>query len=358
MKKVPVEQLKIGMIIGKSVCTKDGTLLFAPGTEIEAFHLKQLLDLGIKQVEIKDSDSGIPDNSELTRNEVILTVRSIIRDITLTNSLEKRTVKQAINNIFRRVLKDKCAMLHLTEVRGLDSYIFTHSVNVCMLSLIIGLFLKIKGDQLRNLGLAALLHDVGIDKVSKSILYKPAQLAHEEYEKVKKHTVLGYEMLKACQQFDDSIPLTALQHHERLDGSGYPYGTLGEEISLFPRIVAVADVFDALLTDRPFRKAFFPHQAVEIILNSSSGQFDPQVLKVFVENVAIYPMGSVVLLNNGETGVVVDMNKGRQTRPVVRIMYDKNRQKLNCLREVDLSKLPGVYITKILREEQVEDIIG
>lgn len=358
MKKVPVEQLKIGMIIGKSVCTEDGTLLFAPGTEISASHLKQMLDLGIEKVEVKDNVSGLTVNSELTRNEVIQTVRSIIRDITLTNTLEQGTVKQAINDIFRRVLKDKCVMLHLTEVRGLDSYIFTHSVNVSMLSLIIGLFMKIKGDQLRNLGLAALLHDVGRSKVPKSILYKPAPLSEEEYNKVKTHAISGYELLKGCQQFDETIPLTALQHHERLDGSGYPNGTGDKEIGLFPRIVAVADVFDALLTDRPFRKAFFPHQAVEIIVNSSSGQFDSEVLKVFVENVAIYPMGSVVLLNNGETGVVVDMNKGRQTRPVVRIMYDQDRRKLNDLKEVDLSKFPGIFITKILREEQVEDIIG
>jgi len=358
MKKVLVEQLKIGMIISKSVCSKDGTLLFAPGTEIEASHLKQMLDWGIERVEVKDSDSGRAVNSEFIRNEVIQTVRGIIRDITLTNTLEHRTVKQAITDIFRRVLKDKCVMLHLTEVRGLDSYIFTHSVNVCMLSLIIGLFQKLKGDQLRNLGLAALLHDVGRNKVPKSILYKPGQLTQEEYEEVKKHAVSGYEMLKACRQFEESIPLTALQHHERLDGSGYPYSTLGEKIGLFPRIVAVADVFDALLTDRPFRKAFFPHQAVEIIVNSSSGQFDPEVLKVFVENVAIYPMGSVVRLNNGETGVVVDMNKGRQTRPVVRIMYDQNCEKLSALKEVDLSKFPSIFITNILKDEQVEDIIG
>lgn len=358
MKKMPVEQLKIGMIIGKSVCTKDGTLLFAPGTEIEAFHLKQMMDLGIEQVEVKDSTASLPVNGELTGNEVIETVQSIIRDLTLTNTLEQGTVKQAINNIFRQVVKDKCVMLHLTEVRGLDSYIFAHSVNVCMLSLIMGLFLKIKGDHLRNLGLAALLHDVGRTKVPKSILHKPGQISEEEYNKVKKHSILGYDMLKDSRQFEESVLLTALQHHERLDGSGYPFGIRGDDIGLFPRIVAVADVFDALLTDRPFRKAFFPHQAVEIIVNSSSGQFDPEVLKVFVENVAIYPLGSVVALNTGEIGVVVDMNKGRQTRPVVRIMYDRERRKLFELREVDLSKAQDIFITEILKEDQVEDIIG
>lgn len=357
MKKLPVEQLQTGMIIGKAVCTSDGSMLFTPGTAIEAKNLKHLLDAGIEFVEVKDGESGQSEESELTRREVVLTIKDIFKDITLTNSLEQGTVKKTVNDILRRALKDRCVLLHLTEVRGLDSYVFTHSVNVCMLSLIIGLFLKLKKEQLKDLGLAALLHDVGRSKVPQNIMYKPSQLTVKEFEKVKKHTVYGYEMLKTCSQIPDTVALAAMQHHERLDGSGYPGGMRGEDVGLFARIVAVADVFDALLTDRPFRKAFFPHQAVEIIVNSS-GQFDPDILRVFVENVAIYPLGSVVFLNTGEIGVVVDMNKGRQTRPIIRIMYDSDSRKIEFIKEVDLSKSTEVYITKILREEQVEDIIG
>lgn len=357
MKKMHVEQLQTGMIVGKAVCIKDGSLLFTPGTVVEACHLKQMLDAGIEFVEVIDGDTAVSPENQITRNEVILAIKDIFKDITLTNSLEQGTVKKTLNGILRRVLKDRCVMLHLTEVRGLDSYIFTHSVNVCMLSLIMGLFLKLKSEQLKNLGLAALLHDVGRSRVPKNILYKPFQLSNEEYQKVKSHTVYGYEMLKACGQFPESVALTALQHHERLDGSGYPEGLKGDEIGLFSRIVAVADVFDALLTDRPFRKAFFPHQAIEIIVNST-GQFDPEILKIFVENVAIYPLGSLVSLNNGEIGVVVDMNKGRQTRPVVRIVFDSESRKLEYIKEIDLSKCPEIFITKILREEQVENIIG
>ncbi len=356
MRRVPVEQLQIGMVIGKAVCTGDGSMLFTPGTVIEAGHLKQLLDAGVACVEIKDGDTGVKEN-KLTRSEITRTVRNIFKDITLTNPLEQGAVKQTVNDMLRQVLKNRCVMLHLTEFRGSDLYVFSHSVNVCMLALIVGLFMNLKRDQLKNLGLAALLHDVGRNKVPKSILYKPAPLSELEYAQVKKHTVYGYEMLKRYNQIPEQVCLAALQHHERLDGSGYPHGLVGEEIDLFARIVAVADVFDALLTDRPFRKGFFPHQAVDIILNSA-GQFDQEVMRVFTENVAIYPLGSVVSLNNGEIGVVVDVNRSHRTRPVVRIMYDRDAQKLAFIKEIDLSKSSDIYITRILREEQVENIIG
>ncbi len=357
MKRVPIEELQIGMVIGKAVWTVDGTLLYTPGTVIEPDHLKQILDAGIKFIEIKDKETVAGEANELTRNEITRVVKDIFRDVTLTSPLEQGMVKQTINDMLRPVLKDKCVLLHLTEVRGKDTYIFNHSVNVCMLSLIVGVFLKLKRDQLKNLGLSALLHDIGRTRVPRDILYKPSSLAVEEFEEVKKHAVYGCDMLKTYRQLPEAVRLTALQHHERLDGSGYPYGLAGEQIILFARIVAVADVFDALIADRPFRRAFFPHQAVEIIVNSP-GQFDPDILRIFVENVVIFPLGSVVCLNSGEIGVVVDMNKGKQTRPIIRIMYDREAQKPQYIKEIDLSKCPDIFITRILKEEQVESIIG
>ncbi len=356
MKKLPVGQLKSGMIIAKAVCTRDNFMLFTPGTVIEAGHIKQMLDAGIEFVEVKDGEKAPAHSHELTGKEINRKLRNIFRDITLTNPLERDKIKETVNDLLRQVLRDRCVMVHLTQVRGSDSYIFTHSVNVCMLSLIIGLFLKLKKDQLKQLGLAALLHDVGRTRISKSILYKQSALSVEEFAEVKKHTVYGFEMLKNY-NFSDTVTRTALQHHERMDGSGYPHGLCGEDIEFSARIVAVADVFDALLADRPFRKAFYPHEAVEIIINSS-GQFDPEILKIFVDNVAIYPLGTVVALSSGEVGVVVDMNRGHQTRPVVRIMFDRDSQKLHFIKEVDLSKYRDIFITRILKEEQVENIIG
>ncbi len=350
------------MVIGKAVCAADGSVLLTPGTVINEYHLKQLADSQIKCVEIVDTDSMVAPpvfaaaDDELTRTEITRTVQCIFREITLSSQLDKGTIKRTVDNMLRMVLKDRAVLLHLTEVREVDTYIFSHSLNVCMLSLILGLFLKLKRGELKDLGIAALLHDVGRARVPRHILYKPSPLTVKEFAEVKKHSAYGYEIIRECDHLPEQVTQAVLQHHERLDGSGYPGGLRGDEIGLFARILAVADVFDALLADRPFREAFFPHQAVDIISNSS-GQFDPEVLRVFIENVAIYPVGSVVSLNTGETGVVVDVNKGQQTRPVVRVMYDSNAAKIQSIIEIDLSKNPETFITRVLREEQVENII-
>jgi len=356
MRKIPVKQLKTGMVIGRTVCAGDGKALFAPGTIIDESKVNQLINLGIKSIDVDDADH-VRKYKEITRKEITGTVRSIFRDLTLTCQVDQGVIQRTVNKILRRVIKNRCVMMHITEVRGLDSYVFSHSVNVCMLSLILGLFLKLKKEDLKNLGLAALLHDVGRTGIPRDILYKTCPLEIEEFEKVKNHTVLGHEILSSCNQFPDIIAQTALQHHERLDGSGYPAGKAGREIGLFPRIVAICDVFDALLANRPFRKAFFPHQAVEIIVNST-GQFDREILDVFLENVVIYPLGTMVSLSSGEMGVVVDMNKGHQTRPVVRVMYGTDLNKLHNMKEIDLSKSSDIFITGILNGEQTEGTTG
>ncbi|WP_418791675.1 HD-GYP domain-containing protein [Phosphitispora sp. TUW77] len=363
MKRLPAEKVEKGMVIGKAVCASDGSVLLTPGTVINEYHLKQLSTSHAEYVEILEPGSVMVHTlyaaaeDEFTKLEITRAIKSIFKEITLSSQFNKGIIKRTVDNLLRMVLKDKAVLLHLTEVRERDSYIFGHSLNVCMLSLILGVFLKLRRGQLKNLGIAALLHDVGRVRVPKHILYNPSLLTEKEFEEIKKHTVYSCEIISECDHLPEEVTLAIMQHHERLDGSGYPEGLKGDEIGLFARILAVADVFDALLADRPFRRAFFPHQAVDIIIKST-GQFDPEVLKIFIENVAIYPVGSVVSLNTGETGIVVDVNKGQQTRPVVRVMYDPNDVKIQSIKEIDLSKNPETFITRILREQQVKNIIG
>lgn len=357
MIKVPIEQLQMGQLIGKAVCTADGSVLLTPGTIVADDHIKLLFENGISFVQIMEPEILNSGENDFIQKEIADIVKDIFRDITLLDQLEQGIVKQTVNDMLRRVLKDRSALFHLTEVRSIDSYVFCHSVNVCMLSVVLGLFMKLKGNQLKKLGLAALLHDVGRTKVSPNLLYKPSALTDEEYMQVKKHSQHGHDILKTCRYLPVEVATTALHHHERIDGSGYPAGLKGDEISFFGRIVAVADVFDALIADRPFRKAFFPHQAVEIIVNSSN-QYDSEILKVFINHVAIYPMGTMVSLNNGEIGIVVDMNKGQQTRPVIRVLFDDCANRLQSIKEIDLSKHSTLFITRVIKEEQMKQLIS
>ncbi|TLM98827.1 HD-GYP domain-containing protein, partial [bacterium] len=308
MAKVLTENLATGTVITKAVYAHDGTLLLPPGTVLEAAHLKQLRESGINAVHVKNRTQSCQSEQSCTKQAALQTVKSVFRKLILKDMVEAGSVRTAVSDILYRVVKDRNIMVHLTDVRALDNYVFTHSVNVCMLSLLIGFFMSLPGERLKELGMAALLHDVGLNYIPQDLLYKKGELTPEEYETIKKHTTYGFERLTESRHIPAVAAQVAGQHHERVDGSGYPFGVGSTDIHLFARIVAVADVFDALLADRPFRKAFFPHQAVEIIA-ANSGQFDAGIVDVFINNVVIYPLGSVVRLNTGDIGVVVDMNK-------------------------------------------------
>jgi len=354
MAKVLTENIIPGMVITKAVYAHDGTLLLPPGTVLEAAHLKQLRESGINTVHVKSGPYRRQDGEYTgTKQATLHTVKAVFRKLVLKDTVEGSSVKSAVSDILYGVVRDRNIMAHLTGVRTADNYVFIHSVNVCMLSLLMGFFMKLPGEQLRELGMAALLHDVGLNYIPPDLLYKAGGLTPEEYDMVKKHTVLGCERLSGSRQVPETAARVAREHHERFDGSGYPVGLKGEEIHPYARIVAIADVFDALLAERPFRKAFFPHQAVEII-SQNSGQFDPGIISVFLNNVVIYPLGSVVRLNTGDIGVVVDMNKSCQTRPIVRLICTKDGDRVASIFEIDLSKSREAYIVQVLKEEEVE----
>ncbi|ADG81644.1 HD-GYP domain-containing protein [Thermincola potens] len=282
-----------------------------------------------------------------TKDVTFNILKKLFNQITLTDELEVGSTRKAVREVLKQVLRHRNLMANLTRVRSYDSYTFDHSVNVCMLSLLMGLYLNLSKNELHNLGIGALLHDIGMERVDKNLIYKTGPLSPEEIRQVRKHPCWGYEMLSVIAGLPEEAAVVALQHHERLDRSGYPNSIGGKQIHYFARIVAVADVFDALLADRPFRNAFYPHQAVDIIVKYK-GQFDPEVLHIFLDKIAIYPLGTKVRLNSGEIGTVVDMNRGSHTRPIIRLEQTGNSPAA-VYREIDLSKHEDLYIVKVIR---------
>ncbi|MBC7076240.1 MAG: HD-GYP domain-containing protein, partial [Syntrophomonadaceae bacterium] len=252
------------------------------------------------------------------------------------------------------LLSNRDILIHMSDIRTFDDYTFAHSVNVCILSLITGITLGYDDLKLRDLGIGALLHDIGKTKIDKEILNKPDDLTKEEFNEIKKHTVYGFKILR---QYDD-IPLLsahiAYQHHERWDGQGYPRGLSDKNIHEYARIVAVADVYDALLADRPYRPSYTVNQAITILKRMSGIYLDANCVDSLIANIAIYPIGSVIELNTGEIGVVVDVNKKAPSKPVVKIILDKNNRKLPQPYEVDLSKFSTVVITGIYGKIKTE----
>jgi HD-GYP domain-containing protein (c-di-GMP phosphodiesterase class II) len=198
---------------------------------------------------------------------------------------------------------------NMLDIRSYDNYTYAHSVNVCTIALIIGAALKMSRSDLEYLGISALLHDIGKMFIDSQILNKPGSLDPDEYEQVKKHTRDGYELLKdkICISFISSH--VAFQHHEREDGSGYPRGLTGDRIHRFAKIVAVADVYDAMTSHRVYRKAMPSHVVIQEIKENADRKFDRSVVEHLEKIVAPYPIGSVLLLNNGEKVVVDNVSK-------------------------------------------------
>jgi len=225
-------------------------------------------------------------------------------------------------NIINEIKKRESVMNSLTAINTLDHCTYQHSINVAQYSLELGVQLKLSQAELYTLCVGALLHDIGKVLIPKEIIKKPDSLTNEEFEIIKEHTTKGYDYLKGFLDISDSAKLIVLQHHERMDGRGYPNNISGEFISRLSRIVAIADVYDALTSDRPYRKAISPNNAVEYILSNVDIQFDYEMVNAFTKAIVPYPMGTLVELSSGDVAVVTDVFHNLALRPQVRIIQN------------------------------------
>jgi len=355
MRQISISYAEPGMIVARNVFNADGKVLLAAGMPLKESYIERIKGLGIRRIYIKDDTVGdldIPDViSEKTRVATTKTVKAIFSDLKTNSKINLEPIKATVNNIIDEVLQNRNILVNLTDVRCYDDYTFGHSVNVCLLSVLTGVSIGYNSSQLRDLGTGAILHDLGKTKIDVEIINKPGKLTPAEYEEIKKHTEVGFEILRRMPEIPLLSAHVAFQHHEKLDGSGYPRGLKQDEIHEFARIVAVADVYDALLADRSYRKGYLPHQALEIVTSSTEAHFDPTVVAAFIDNIAVYPIGSLVELSTGEVGIVVDVNRGLQTKPIVRILFSHTGERVKFLREIDMGKISTIYIARVYSEE-------
>lgn len=346
MRRVRVDSVPAGAKLARTVFSSDGGVLLMQGVELKESYLEMLKKRGINEIYLEDGLSeGIEVRdvvSETTRNEAVVLVKDIMTGYSFSDTIDVENVKAIVNRIVDELLANDDILYNLTEIKTVDDYTFKHSVSVCILSIITGIGLGFDTVQLRELGLGAILHDIGKLCIPREILKKPGQLTMKEFEEIKRHTILGYELLKKSGQLYLSSSYIALGPHERYDGSGYPFCLKNEEIQVYVRIVAVADVYDALTSDRVYRKKLKAHEVYEYITSLGIHHFDPLVVENFVRFVTIYPVGTGVLLNTRERAIVVKHNRRVPTRPVVRIVYDEDMKRRT--KEVDLSEDTGIFI--------------
>ncbi|MBZ4646615.1 MAG: hypothetical protein PWR27_1321 [Petroclostridium sp.] len=348
MRKISLSNVQSGMKLARSIYTENGHILLGAGMELKQAYINRLKDCNISEIYIEDEiskDIDVRDViNERTRVEAKALIKNIMDECKTTSHFTSDRVKSMVNRIIDELLENKDILVNLSDLKTVDDYTFAHSVNVCVLSLITGIRLGLNQLRLRDLGVGALLHDIGKVVIPEEILKKPSQLTDDEFEKIKQHTVLGYQMVKDNPNISASSAYIVLGHHERFDGSGYPLKIKGENIHLFARIVAIADVYDALTSDRVYRKKIKVHEVIEYITALGAQQFDKTILQCFVRNIALYPVGTGVLLSDGAKGIIVDVNRELPTRPIVRIIYNNNGQKADAFTEIDLTKRLNIMI--------------
>lgn len=245
----------------------------------------------------------------------------------------------------RIVLGDK-ELIALTVGYSEDNYLYAHLVNVCILSIDIGLGLSYNKSRLNELGAGAFLHDIGMTKVM-DIAQQPRRLNEHEFEEIKKHPVYGSDMLSMVENIQEGVIYVAKQEHERINGTGYPEGLKDNQIHEYAKIVAIIDVYEALVHPRPYRDSISPHEAIKELLTMNSAMlFETRILKVLINRVGLYPVGCWVELNTGEIGKVISSNEDSPLRPKVNIIFSRDKEKLSQIELMDLSRHTNVYIKR------------
>ena len=265
-------------------------------------------------------------------------VVSIFKDVRMGNALKLDDAVSLVNEINQSIIRNPSALICLSRLKTADNYTYLHSVSVCVLMIALGRQLGMKDDMLKQVGIAGLLHDVGKVFIPDEVLNKPGKLTDEEFNIVKTHPVKGWEFLKNSGEVNDLILDVCRHHHERVDGMGYPDKLSGEALTLFARMGAVCDVYDAITSNRSYKKGWEPVESIRKMAEWNNGHFDEVVFHAFVKTVGIYPTGTLLKLKSGRLGVVTDQSKKSLVKPIVKVFFS-TRSNVHILQEiVDLSK--------------------
>lgn len=360
MRLVPIECVKPNSIIGKTLYDTDGRVLVRSGLALTKGIIEKIKNINILSIYIIDeySSEEIEDTikPEL-RQKAILTIKqafSNINRITVADKFSKKesvyfnNIENMANSLIENVLSNKSVLLSLVDIRTMDNYLYSHSVNVAVTSLILGIALKLQKRQLQYLCTGALLHDIGKVFVPKEILMKTDAFTPEETSMLEKHSTLGYKYLSDTYNLSAHTKMVVLQHHERPDGLGYPNKLANEEISALSKIVSIADTYDALSAGRPNQKALFPSDVLEYLIANAGTMFDYDMVNTFCKIVIPFSKGTLVDLSTGDIAVIQETLPNFPLRPIVKILKSSNSDSVN--KELNLIHEISITIKKIRYE--------
>ena len=276
-------------------------------------------------------------NARKSRDKTRSYIDSMLAEAKMGKIVDTKKAKLLVAELANNIVENLDASMWLTQLKKRDEYTAIHSLNVCVLSITFGRALGLKVDELNELGLGALLHDIGKMQVPLEILNKPGKLSKEEFEIMKTHPQKGYEILLDDNNLSAEVLAIVKSHHERLSGSGYPDNLPEQNISYYTKIVSITDVYDAITSDRVYHDGMTPHDAMQRLYEWMPNNFDQELMQKFIRTLGIYPIGSVVELKTGHIGLVVKLNENHRLKPVVMLIMDRNKEFYPCRKLVNLA---------------------
>ncbi len=383
MKKIPVEDLRPGMRFDKPVFIDSNNMLVGANVTIKESDIKRLMKWGISEIEtmgnlsssendmrfVQKIDASISADAKkivdqyslllLKRKELMDIHREacrVVGDVYTAIKNDEMFTTDSIENTAKSIIRlteeDNNIVLFLYGLEEGKNYLVAHSVNVTFYALLIGTALKYTPDKLRELALGTLLIDAGMVKMPAYIAYKQSNLSDHEFNLIKTHPLHGYRLIKQLGKIREKSALVGLQHHEYFDGKGYPRGLKGNQIDEYARIAAIADSYEAQISSRSYREKQSFYHAMKNLLSSGVNRFDPVILRVFLSKMSVYPIGSLVELNDGSVGLVIGSVPRKPLRPIIKLIFDSEKNRLSDLIIINLLEETALFVNRVLDEKE------
>ena len=348
MRKISVDAITGTEILARDIYSDMDTILISSGVVLKRDYTERLKSLNVQYIYVEDDLAKGIDEKEIIELQIKEQCQEVVKDIlqkyAYCGDAQLEKLKEVASDIIYDLLEKPEVMFNMEGVRQKNESAYSHSLNVCALSVFIALRMKIPRKKIDEIAVGSILHDIGFSYLP--VDYKSIQfedLTEKELREIKKHVIFGYSALEKEPWLSDVAKHIILSHHERLDGSGYPFHLTGEKIKLENRIVAVCDEFDRLVYGY-FTPQMKVHEAIEYIVSQGTTKYDYNVTSVFRDSVAAYPNGSIVVTSEDEIGIVLRQNTGCPTRPVLRMIQDKNGKKYIEWTLKDLTKELSLFI--------------
>ncbi len=368
MKKIKVEDLKPGQKFDKPVYVDGDTLLVPERVVIREKDIKRLKSWNITFVETEGKPISTEEEKKKEEQTIskllegkgdeglvklytqaVKDLSEIFNDIKNGRKVKTADIDEIVTNLVHAVRDHSEAMTSLIlQNPGTGDQTASSAVNCLILSVVLAQHLNFPNHHIMNTAIAALLHDIGMARIPSAILEKTGDLTTEEKKQIQTHTLYTFRIITRELKYSEEIGKLALLHHERWDGKGYPKQLKGKQIPVISRIISVVDAFEAMVRDRPYRNSMIGYTAMRQILNDNSRRFDSEILKIFIKAMGIYPVGSIVILNDGSIGRVERIHGDAPLRPLVRLIVDAKGKRMEESggKTIDLLEKKDYFITR------------